>query len=85
MYQYNCAQAWLNSGQNYERALALFDECSGHEDELPYIPMQKSKCLFYLGLRDQAQSVLEHIIQSTENEFVKKDSEALLQELRKQT
>lgn len=85
MYLYNCAQAWLNSGTNFSRALALFDQCGVDNPELPYVGMQKSKCLFHLGKQHEAYAELERIIKTTDNQFVKKDSELLLQQLTKKS
>lgn len=83
MYAYNCGQACLKMGK-FDKALQMFDRCKTNEQELPYVPLHRSKCLYHLGKKDDALRSLDTIIKTTKNEFVRKDSEALKNEISKQ-
>ncbi len=79
MYAYNCGQACLKAGK-FDKALKMFDQCKSREQELPYVPLHRSKCLFYLGKKDDAYKSLNMTIKSTKHEGVRKDGKLLKKE-----
>jgi tetratricopeptide (TPR) repeat protein len=78
---YNYAQTLLNLGR-YQEALPLYQECLPHQDVCPFTPLHRIKCLYHIGLKDEAQKSLKVLIGLTKNQPVKLDAMLLGRELK---
>lgn len=78
---YNYALTLLNLNRPAE-ARPLFFECMKHPYENQYSVLHYGRCLFELGMKDEAKKVLTDVLKSTVPDFVKRDTIAYMKEVK---
>lgn len=81
VYVYNYAQSLLNVG-NYKDALVMFQLCMAEQEKYPYAALHRARCLYELGLKDDAKSALKLLTTKTTPDALRVDAMILQRDLR---
>jgi len=79
VYKYNYAQTLMNCGK-FDQATPFFNACSKQPQVFPYAPLHLARCLIDSGSKDEGGNCAKQLIQTAQNDAVKRDALAFIKE-----
>jgi TolA-binding protein len=68
--------------RKHKEAIQLYNQCLSELDKYPYAPLHTAKCLYELGMKNEAKRALAELIKKTKFDNVKTDALTLQRDLK---